>query len=265
VLFSYGAASNVFGGTTAGAANTVALNNGTGVAVSDLGTTNNSIRGNLIFSNSYLGIDLVATDDVYPYVTINDIGDADTGPNNLQNFPALTNVFGHAASTVILGNLNSAANGAFFIDVYRSIVPNFSGYGEGQFYVGTVSVITDGSGNARFSLTNTTGNFAGQYFTATATSAGGDTSEFSAALLATDQAVATAMFTGPYQARTNGFAFTLTLQTNFPYRIQATTNLAAKPVLWVDLTNFNATGPTFNFIDRSATNYGLRFYRVSSP
>jgi hypothetical protein len=42
--------------------------------------------------------------------------------------------------------------------------------------------------------------------------------------------VASATFTGPYQARTNGFTFRLTLATNFTYRIQATTNLAAKPV-----------------------------------
>ena len=88
VLFAGAAAGNVFGGTAAGATgNTVALNDGTGVAVSDPGTTNNSIRGDSIYSNGYLGIDLVGPNDVYPYVTPNDLGDADTGPNDLQNFP----------------------------------------------------------------------------------------------------------------------------------------------------------------------------------
>ena len=67
-----------------------------------------------------------------------------------------------------------------------SIVTPSTTHGEGQFYVGTVSVTTDGSGNAPFALTNNAGNYAGQYFTATATAADGDTSEFSADLLATN-------------------------------------------------------------------------------
>jgi hypothetical protein len=254
-----GATGNFIGGIGAGAGNVIAFANGTGVILYDAATTNNSIRGNAIFSNYYLGIDLNGDG-----VTTNHTGFL-AGPNDFQNFPVITNVFGSGTSTIISGTLNSVAGQNCFIDIYRSIVPNFSGYGEGQFYVGTVSVTTDGSGNARFSLTNTSGNFAGQYFTTTATSAGGDTSEFSAAMLAINQTVPSAFFTGPYQPRTNGFAFTLTLQTNFGYRIQATTNLAAKPVPWVDLTNFTATSPTFNFIDRSATNFGLRFYRVISP
>ena len=55
------------------------------------------------------------------------------------------------------------------------------------------------------------------------------------------------------------------MQTNFSYRIQTATNLAANPIAWVDLTNFPAINPTTNFTDHSATNYPLRFYRVMSP
>ena len=149
--------------------------------------------------------------------------------------------------------------------MYRNASPDASGFGQGQFYLGSFGVTTDGSGNATFAFTNSAGNFAGQYISATATAADGDTSEFSADVLAANQAVASATFTGPYQALTTGFAFTLALQTNFTYRIQATKNLAAKPVVWVDLTNFNATSATLNFIDRTATNFSLRFYRVISP
>jgi hypothetical protein len=161
--------------------------------------------------------------------------------------------------------LNSLAHGAFFIDVYRNITTDNDGYFEGQHYVGTVSVTTDGSGNAGFSLTNTTANYAGQYFTATATAASGDTSEFSPGLLASNVPAPSANFAGPYLARTNGFSFTLNLQTNFSYRIQAATNLAQHPVAWADLTNFTATNLIFNFTDHTATNYPLRFYRVVSP
>ena len=163
------------------------------------------------------------------------------------------------------GTLNSVAGQSYFIDVYRNVSPDDTLYGEGQFYVGSISVTTDGSGNAAFALTNNAGNFAGQFISATATSAGGDTSEFSADLQAINQTMASAAFIGPYQARANGFTFTLALQTNFTYRIQATTNLAAKPVVWVDLTNFIANNAAINFTDRTATNYGLRFYRVISP
>ncbi|MEJ0089348.1 MAG: M12 family metallopeptidase [Limisphaerales bacterium] len=254
-----GATGNFIGGVTAGADNVIAFADGTGVILYDNGTTNNSIRGNSMFSNYYLGIDLNGDG-----VTPNHLGFL-AGPNNFQNFPVITNAYGSGTGTVVSGNLNSLPDQSYVIDVYRNISPDDAGYGEGQFYLGSVSVTTDGSGNASFSLTNPTGNFAGQYFTATATSTGGDTSEFSAAVLATNQAVAFATFTGPYQARTNGFAFTLTLEPNFSYRIQATTNLSAKPVSWVDLTNFTATSAVFNFTDRTATNYNRRFYRVISP
>jgi parallel beta-helix repeat protein len=233
--------------------------------VYDSNTTNNSIRGNSIFNNGGLGIELVGASDVYPYVTPNDIGDADTGPDNLQNFPIITNAFGRAASTIIAGSLNSAANRNFAIDFYRSFTADFSGYGEGQFYVGTVSVTTDGSGNAPFAFTNSSGNYAGQFFTATATAATGDTSEFSAAVLATNATVASAQFGKSFAWQTSGFVFNLTLQTNFTYRIQATTSLAGNPILWVDLTNFNAVNSSLTFTDHAAINFRTRFYRVVSP
>jgi hypothetical protein len=244
----------IFGGATnniiglkpdgSGTDNQIAFNNGDGVQVGDTNTAGIAIRGNSIFSNGGLGIDLV-----------ND-------GNHLQNYPVITNAFAYASSTIVSGILNSLANSTFFVDVYRNPVAAPSGYGEGQFYVGTANLTTDGSGNGAFTLT-VGGDYAGQYFTATATSAGGDTSEFSADLLAVNGPAA--QFVGPFQTGANGFAFTLSLQTNFSYRIQATTNLAASPIVWADLTNFTATNSPFPFADRAATNYRLRFYRVVSP
>jgi len=265
VALQNNATGNFIGGVSAGAGNVIAFASWAGVILYNPGTTNNSIRGNSIFNNVALDIHLVGTNDVYPYVTTNHTGFL-AGPNDLQNFPVLTNVFGYAASTIISGTLNSTANRSFFIDVYRSPSPDYytGGYGQGQFYVGTVSVTTDGSGNAGFALTNAAGNYSGQYFTATATSAGGDTSEFCLAVLATNAPAPSAQFTAPYQSRTNGFAFSLTLQTNFGYRVQAATNLVA-PIAWTDLTNFTATNSSLVFTDRTATNYRLRFYRVVSP
>ncbi len=254
-----GASGNFIGGTNAGAGNVIAFSSVKGVLLFDPDTTNNAIRGNFIFGNTNLGIDL-NNDGVTP----NDTGDADTGPNNGQNFPVITNAFGYAASTIILGKLNSATNRSFSIDVYRNLAADPSGNGEGQFYVGTVSVTTDGAGNAGFVFTNAAGNYSGQYFTTTATSAGGDTSEFSLAVLCTNRPLPSAQFAGPLTWRTNGFVLNLAFQTNFNYRLQATTNLA-NPVVWTDLTNYDATSSSLTFTDRTATNYRLRFYRVISP
>jgi titin len=260
VLLQLGATNNVIGGTGAGAGNVIAFSGGAGVLLLNASTTNNSIRGNSIFSNGGLGIDL--NNDG---VTLNDIGDADLGPNNLQNFPVITNAFGYAASTIILGKLNSATNRSFSIDLYRNLAADPSGYGEGQFYVGTVSVTTDVNGNALFALTNNAGNYAGQYITATATAATGDTSEFGLDVLCTNKPAPSATFTGPFVLHTNGFVLTLAFQTNFTYRVQATTNLSASPIVWTDLTNYNATNISLVFTDRTATNFRVRFYRVVSP
>jgi hypothetical protein len=254
-----GSTGNLVGGIGAGAGNVIAFSGGYGVVVYDPGTTNNSIRGNSIFSNGYLGIDLSGDG-----VTTNHTGFL-AGPNDLQNFPVITNAFGYAASTIVLGTLSSATIGSFFIDLYRNTVADPSGYGEGQFYLGTVSVTTDSSGNALFAYTNGSGNYSGQYLTATATAATGDTSEFGADVLATNQPAPAALFSGPFLARTNGFTFSLTLQTNFSYRIQATTTLGTNPIPWIDLTNFTPTNSSLTFTDRIATNYPIRFYRVISP
>jgi hypothetical protein len=256
-----GANGNLIGGVAPGEGNLIAFASfGPGVVLYDAPTTNNAIRGNSIFSNGGLGIDF-NNDGVTP----NDAGDPDPGPNLLQNFPVLTNAYGLGAATIVAGRLNSLANRSFFIDVYRSPAADPSGYGEGQTYAGTVSVTTDGAGNATFALTNASGNFSGQYLTATATAAGGDTSEFGAALLATNRAVAFAQFTGPLAWSATGFAFTVTLATNFGYRIQAATNIGAQPVAWSDLTNFIAATNAFRFIDRAASNFPARYYRVISP
>jgi hypothetical protein len=256
-----GASSNSIGSTMAGAGNTVAFSAGPGVSLSGSATTNNAIRGNSIFRNTGLGIDL--NNDG---VTLNDEGDPDLGANNLQNFPAITAACDFGGSAIIAGQLNSASNASFQIDLYSTPVAGSSGYGDGKTWLGSVATTTDASGNGLFGWTNMALSLAGQLIAATATASSDDTSEFSLAVLATNKPVLPSVeFTGQLNWRSEGFEFSLLLATNFNYIIQATTNLAELPVAWVDLTNFTATNPVFMFTDPEATNYAARYYRVISP
>jgi hypothetical protein len=84
-------------------------------------------------------------------------------------------------------------------------------------------------------------------------------------VLATNAPAPSAQFGAPFRWLTNGFVFNLTFATNFSYHIQATTNLAANPIPWVNLTNFTATNISITFTDRAASSYHARFYRVISP
>ncbi|HKR10644.1 MAG TPA: Calx-beta domain-containing protein [Pyrinomonadaceae bacterium] len=173
------AQNNTLGGVENGAANKIAFNGGPGVLV--LNGTDNSIRGNSIFSNTGLGIDLNAVSGTPTGVTPNDPNDTDLGANNLQNFPVITTVSSNASSTTILGNLNSTPNTVFQIDFYSNAAVDLSGNGEGGLFFGTTAVTTNASGNAVIDVTFPIALPAGRVITATATDPNGNTSEFSAA------------------------------------------------------------------------------------
>jgi len=162
---------NVIGDGTSAGANVIAFHSADAVSV-QLGT-NNTVRGNRIFSNGF-PIDLSPDG-----VTANDAGDGDTGPNNLQNFPVLTNAIANAGSTVIQGTLNSAPNTTFTLDFYVSTIDHFSGNGEGEFHLGSANATTDGAGNAAFGAAVTELFPGARRVTATATDPNGNTSEFS--------------------------------------------------------------------------------------
>src|SRR5207248_3124461 len=75
---------------------------------------------------------------------------------------------------------NSTANTTFTLDFYANAVADPSGCGEGQRYLGSAAVSTDGGGDASFNVTLAAATVAGEFVTATATDPGGNTSEFSA-------------------------------------------------------------------------------------
>jgi len=172
--------SNRIGGTLAGEGNVIAYSRNHGVVVTEFSVNvGNAIRGNSIYANHStfqpaLGIDLG-----FNGVTANDVGDDDTGANNRQNFPVITSASGTASSTTIAGTLNSIASQAFQLDFFANTTCDPSGNGEGQFYLGSASINTDGSGNGSFNVTLPVGA-PGRFITATATDAQGNSSEFSA-------------------------------------------------------------------------------------
>ena len=173
---------NLIGGTVPGAGNLIAngkkgqFNRGSGVAVS--AGIRNRILGNSIFNNDDLGIDLGF--GAPGTVTLNDAGDADTGPNNLQNFPLLTGVTLSGGNANIIGTLNSTPSTTFRLEFFSAPSADGSGYGEGPTFIGTADVTTDSAGNASFNQTFAVAASATS-FAATATDTLGNTSEFSPA------------------------------------------------------------------------------------
>jgi len=165
---------NVIGGTP----NRIAYNGGAGVFVfaGSPNPINNSITRNAIFSNTGLGIDLDPLG-----VTPNDACDADSGPNNLQNFPVLTSATTLPGTTTIQGTLNSTANLAtpFTIEFFSNISCDPSGKGEGETYLGSASVASDPSCTTSINVTFPLSVPLGQFVTSTVTDALGNTSEFS--------------------------------------------------------------------------------------
>jgi uncharacterized repeat protein (TIGR01451 family)/CSLREA domain-containing protein len=173
------AANKTVGGTPVGAGNVIAFNGSAGVAVAS-DATGSKIRGNSLFANGFLGIDLEPAG-----VTPNDPGDGDVGANDLQNFPDISVANPSLGGTYVAGALDSTPGSTFDLDVYSSPACDASGNGEGTTYLGTFQVTTDGSGDASFVHQLAGPSAVGNVVTATATAPDGSTSEFSGCRTAT--------------------------------------------------------------------------------
>ncbi|MDH3647976.1 MAG: hypothetical protein OER80_14540, partial [Gammaproteobacteria bacterium] len=171
----------IIGGIAPGEANSIAFNGGAGITILDPGggpTTpsyENPIRGNSIHSNGGLGIDL---DDDGP--TGNDAApDNDDGANKLQNYPLLVSAGSSGGSTNVTGTLTSGFGTTYDIDFYSNPAADVpTGFGEGEVYLGSDSVTTDGTGVATINSTLPVAVTISHVVTATATDPNGNTSEF---------------------------------------------------------------------------------------
>ncbi|MBX9581092.1 MAG: hypothetical protein K2X87_12355, partial [Gemmataceae bacterium] len=129
--------------------NVIAHNLGAGVLVVDQGISadggprdGNRVRGNAIYRNVGLGIDL-GTDLGADGVTPNDPGDLDDGPNARLNFPVLTGAVVADGQLLVSG----VARPGDVLDVYAADLTRFgadaddpNGFGQGRAYLGTVAV-----------------------------------------------------------------------------------------------------------------------------
>ena len=179
-----GGANNVIGGIGASEGNVVAYTRtagGTGDGVYLPFSQGNVIRGNRIFGNAGLGIDVMPAGSP-DGVTPNDPLDTDTGGNGMQNFPLFTSVT-TGASTHVQGVLHSKASTVYDLDFYADACSNLPReFLEGETWIGTTQVTTDGNGDASFDEVLLVATAAGSQVTATATDPSGNTSEFSQGL-----------------------------------------------------------------------------------
>ncbi|HTO09248.1 MAG TPA: hypothetical protein VMR86_19510, partial [Myxococcota bacterium] len=186
--------------------NVVTNSAGPGVVVES--STGIDITRNRIYANAGLGIDLdprgVDPNGYAPEqgVSLNDSGDVDGGPNNTLNFPVIQTAMVNGGNLIVTGWARPGSVVEFFI-----AATDASGFGEGQTFAfsategsgsdadatsssygpGAVNGVVQGTDTTnRFSFTVATpsGVAAGVPLTATAR-LGGDTSEFSAALVVT--------------------------------------------------------------------------------
>jgi hypothetical protein len=186
-----GGADNVIGGIGPGEGNVIAHTTGGGMFETGVGVyvpfrPNNTIRGNRIFGNFGVGIDNMVAGSP-DGMTPNDPLDADgSGAGNLlQNFPLISEVehLGPqgAGSTRIAGRLGSTASTVFDLDFYANpACSNFPReFVQGQTYLGSSQVTTDGNGDAAFDVTLPVDTEPGARISAIATDPAGNSSEFS--------------------------------------------------------------------------------------
>ena len=224
VTVDLGAVNNQIG--EIGEGNVIAFNDGAGVFVGKTSTdlaAQATIRGNSIYGNTALGIDL--GDDG---VTLN-ASKPRTGPNNFQDFPVLTSAYIDPTTGNLV--LTGFADPGAIIDLYLTD-RDPSGFGQGKTYLasfdvsspsnldgsfglygpGPVDGVVAGSENSverfLFILPPPTGISLGTFITTTAT-VNGNTSEFSGNVEITG-AVPTATISGLKSTIDEGTTLSLT-------------------------------------------------------
>lgn len=174
-IISDNSTGGLIGGTLPGEGNVIA---GSGTnAVSIEFATGWTMLGNSMYGNGF-GISLGGSDAITA-PTANDTDDADTGPNNRQNYPVLgPGIVGPVTTVQVSGSLNSETSKTYRLEFFANAGCDISGHGQGKIFVGTTDVTTNPNDVTFNSLALTTPRDR-HVITATATDPDGNTSEFS--------------------------------------------------------------------------------------
>ncbi|MCB9285783.1 MAG: T9SS type A sorting domain-containing protein [Lewinellaceae bacterium] len=140
----------------------------------------NAATGNLISDNSIYGNLGIAINLGLDWVTPNDAGDADTGPNGLQNFPVLESAKANFAQTKVKGYLDSPNPATARIEFYTAPAAHPTGHGDGKTLIGIVSPKSNGKIKANLPPLPP-----GIYLSAIAIDSENNTSEFSLSIAVT--------------------------------------------------------------------------------
>ncbi len=251
--------------------NVIHSNGGAGLSTTG-GGTGNTISQNSFYANGTaadaLGIDLGGDG-----VTLNDLNDADSGSNNLLNFPVFDEILSDGTNLTLRGWTRPGATLELFLsDIATGAATagdnqlgNTQDYGEGQTYLITLvegsgsdtdtgsSTYTDADGNTdntnrfEFIIPMPPGVSMGNELSATAT-VGGSTSEFSNAF-AVDALADLELEASVNDANPNtgtSITFTLTLDNN---GLGDTDNVAVTSLLPAGLTFVSATASQGSYND----------------
>lgn len=158
-------AGNLYHGVAVG--NDLPWNPGVDLAVGNL------ITQNAIHDNGELGINLRAF-GIPGWVTPNDPGDTDIGPNNLMNFPVLSSAMATPGRLVVTGTIDTPNLMSVRLEFFANSAPDdATGYGEGEIYLGAAKPNATGAFTAALPPVSP-----GMWISATATDSDGNTSEF---------------------------------------------------------------------------------------
>ncbi len=189
--------SATIGGTGAGEANLIADN--TGDAIEVVTSPGSHVLGNTIVDNGGLAIDLIGgTEDGFG-VTANDVGDADTGANDLLNHPVPTLALAAGSTVTVDFDLDVPA-GDYRVEIFTNPSgADASGYGEAEAFEVATTITHTGSGSESFQVSYT--GASGDVVTLSTTEdlgggSYGSTSELSAAYTVAVDTTATVNSTG---------------------------------------------------------------------
>ncbi|MGE5212605.1 MAG: CSLREA domain-containing protein [Nitrospirota bacterium] len=140
------------GGVNAGEGNIIAFNSLNGISIAGFTGDNTrwAILGNSIHDNALLGITLSTSGCGVNTPTPNDHCDTPSGANDQQNYPVITSASFSSGNVIVSGSLDSVSSTMFRLEFFSSGQCDPSGFGQGQHFLGSTVVTSDGNCSASF-------------------------------------------------------------------------------------------------------------------